>query len=98
AGGDTLFSSCSDELNVAFEYRPLESTAYTINGLLAMGLAIAACFIGPIPIIAAFSRYRNTWLGGVMFFVVLIPYGTLAFFVLIISIVIVIFYTVQISP
>ncbi|MEM6280821.1 MAG: hypothetical protein AAF787_01395, partial [Chloroflexota bacterium] len=77
---NTLFSACGDELNVAFVYRV---GGFGMNGLLAMGLAIAACFIGPVPMIAAFSRYRSTWLGGVMFFVVLIPYGTLAFFVLI---------------
>jgi hypothetical protein len=90
--GDTLFSNCSGQVDVAFEYR------YGLNGLLAMGLAIAACFIGPVPIIAAFSRYRNNWLGAIMFFVVLIPYGTLAFVVLIVGVVVMIFYSVQITP
>ena len=80
---------CGEEVTVAYDYR------YGLSALQGLALALAGLFVGPVPLIAALNRYRNHWVGAVLFFVVMIPYGTLAFLVIMIAALVTIFYGSQ---
>ena len=86
-GGALL--SCGEDVTVAYDYR------YGLSALQGLGLALVGLFLGPIPLIVTLSRYRSNWAGLVLFLVVMIPYGTLAFLVLMIAAVVAIFYGSQ---
>lgn len=83
--------TCGDEIAQGGMYRA------GVNIYAAMGAAIAVLFISPIPLIIALNRYRNNVAAAVLLFVLMIPYGTLAFLVIIIGIIAAIFYITQFS-
>ncbi len=87
AGGALI--ACGDEVTFNRPYR------YGVSTLPALAAALFALFVGPIPIIATLNRYQNNVMASILFFVIMIPYGTLAFLVLVISLLITIFYAVQ---
>jgi hypothetical protein len=89
-GGDSnAFVTCGSQINLAYEYR------FGLDALPALGLSIVTLFLGPIPLIIALNRYKNELVAGILFFVVVIPYGTLAFLVMMIGVMVALFYTMQ---
>jgi len=81
--------SCGEGVDLAYDYRA------GFSALNAMSLALVGLFIGPIPLIFILNRYRNSFVSIMLFFIVVIPYGLLAFLVVIIGLIVVIFYGSQ---
>jgi len=90
-GSGVPLEGCGDQLDLAYAYR------YGTNALQALGAALLAAFAGPLPMIVMLSRYRNNLIGAVLFFLIMFPYGLLAFLVLLLGTLVIIFYGVELT-
>lgn len=86
--GGALFT-CNDALAQDEAYR------FGVNVYIALVGALVALFVGPVPLIVALNRYRNNIAAAALFFALMIPYGTLAFLVIVIGALAAIFYLIQ---
>lgn len=84
----TFAFACASDLNATYTYR------FGIDATTALLLGIFAAFMGPIPILTMLNRYRNNNLAGVLFFVMMLPYGMLGFLLLILALMSIVFYGV----
>jgi hypothetical protein len=82
---------CGTPLAAAYEYR------FGVDALRALGAALLGAFIGPIPMIFVLNRYRSTWAGILLFLLVMLPYGLLAFLVLVLGTLVIAFYGIEIA-
>lgn len=90
AEGGAVFN-CNSELTLSLPYR------YGIGLLPAMALAFVVVLAGPIPLIATLNRYRHNVIAGILFFIVMIPYGTVAFLLVVMGLLAVAFSLLQVS-
>lgn len=85
----TLMMACGNNLTTAYDYR------LGMNALTALLLGLVAVFMGPIPIITMLNRFRSNAVAGVLFLVVMFPYGLLAFIVVVLGMMSAVFYGVE---
>ncbi|MEO0560714.1 MAG: hypothetical protein AAF125_01270 [Chloroflexota bacterium] len=90
-GSGVPLEACGGELDFVFQYR------YGLDALSALLAAIFAAFVGPIPMIVMLNRFKNNYVGGLLFLLVMLPYGLLAFFVITIAALVLIFYGVELA-
>ncbi len=88
-GAESTLQACGEQLNLAYAYR------YGIDALQALGIGLVLALAGPIPLIVMLRRFRNNTATLLMFFLVLFPYGLIAFVLLILAALIIIFYGIE---
>ena len=88
---DLALSGCADQMNMVFDYR------YGLDALQGLGVGLFVIFIGPIPMIAMLRRYKNNIIGFLLFFLIMFPYGLLAFLILLIGMFILMFYGIELT-
>lgn len=84
-GRDLLFGGCGALLTEGAPYR------FGINAVWAMLLALVALFLGPMPLVSILSRFRNNWVSGTLFILVVVPYSMIAFLVMMLSVLALVF-------
>lgn len=78
--------ACSEMLEAPAAWR----LGWNAGAVLGVGLALL--FVSPVPLIVMLNRYRQNWIAALLFVVVVFPYGLLAFLLLVIATLAVLFY------
>lgn len=91
SGESIAFASCSDVLTLS------NDTLYGLNLGVVLSGALMGVLIGPVPVIIVLRQLEGNVVSAVLLLAVMIPYGLMAFFVLVGAAIVAIFFSLELT-